>query len=149
MTAETSQSTEKAIPSPSIPRRYWVPIIATLVLGGVAIGVTQAWSSDAYLRSRLIGRWQGPPTFSLDLRSDGTCNNSFFGVMSIEGVWEVERGFLKIRGTHGGNTFTDMFSAPERWMYGRDLQNIRMLPAFIDGDHFKTPNGDVWQRVKQ
>ncbi len=136
----------KPNPPAYIPRRYWIAILTPLLLGGIVIAAMRIRSSDAYLRERCIGSWKGYGTIST-LRRDGSCNVTWFGTLSGEGVWRVEDGHLYVKLTHGGNTFTDVLASPERWMMGRDMMNSKIPSSFIDDDHMKMPDG-IWERVK-
>lgn len=136
-------------PSPAIPRRYWIAVVAVLSLVGLVIGATRTRSTDAILRDKVVGRWTAPKTYNLDFRRDGTCNVSFYGVVSLEGQWQVKDGYLDVRTTHPGNTFTDIVSSPTRWIDPESgNMKLRWRVDFLDNDHLNLFGDGVAERVK-
>lgn len=154
----SSEPKHSASPHPSgldgkIPRKYWiiagVGLAAFALCGLFGLGVLPSHlsSADAALRHRLVGKWKAPNTFSFDLRADGTCNVSFFGAMSFDGVWRVEDGHLCLDSTQAGNTFTHIYMAPVRWLGADDSFRVKQLVKLLDDDRFETVDG-IAVRVK-
>lgn len=135
--------------SASIPRRYWIAIIAPLVIGGAVIGIAKVRSSDEYLRSRLIGKWRHVSDGSVvEFRDNGTSKVTWFGVLSFAGTWRVKDEFIYVIFTHGDNMLTDVLAAPERWINGRAAMNVKTRVSLLDTDHMKVTDG-VWERIKE
>jgi len=133
-----------------ISRKYWMIVgagLAAIALFGLSMLSTRFSSADEALRNRLVGKWNAPNTFSFDLRADGTCNVSFFGAMSFDGVWQVEDGHLCLDSTQAGNTFTHIYMAPVRWLGADDSFRVKQLVKFLDDDRFETVDG-IAVRVK-
>lgn len=135
-------------PNPSVPVGVWIVAVALICGGGLFIGATQFRSRDEYLRERLVGKWKDKAGQSvMEYRNDGTFKVTWFSTVSVAGAWRVEKECIYLRGTHGGNTFSDVLMAPERWIKGWDPLNVKTPVRLIDDDHMKVTDG-VWERIK-
>lgn len=134
-------------PSPSVPVGVWIVAAALLCGGGLFIGATQFPSRDEHLQARLVGKWKDESGRSvIEYRNDATFTVTWINSLSVAGTWRVENDCIYLKGTHGGNTFSDVFIAPERWLTGRDPLNVKTPVRLIDDNHMKVTDG-VWERV--